>query len=309
MPFPRFYRALGSSGMEAAPETRYGTVVLAGKPNAGKSTLLNAMVGGRIAIVSERPQSTRLPVVGLRTDAGVQLAIVDPPGLLEPHYLLQETMVAEALAVLRTADVVLYLHRLAEGPPPPLESLVPDGLLTGRPVATLLTASDEVPTDRWPTVEPPTFLVSAASGLGLEPVLAWCRDRMPPAPFHYDPDDLSTQPVRFFVEEFVREAAFALLRQELPYAVTARVEEFRESEDPVYVRVTLFVERESQKGMVIGAGGATIRALGSTARQRVEDLLGQRVYVDLWVKVLPGWRKSPKFLRDLGFSIPTSRDS
>jgi len=295
--------------MEAPIETRCGTVVLAGRPNAGKSTLLNALVGGRIAIVSERPQSTRQPVVGLRTDPGVQLVIVDPPGLLEPHYLLQESMVAEALAVLRGADAVLYLHRLAEGPPPPLGALVPADVLAGQPVATLLTATDEVSPDRWPAVEPATFLVSAATGQGLDPVLAWCRERMPRAPFRYDGDDLSTQPVRFFVEEFVREAAFALLRQELPYAVTARVDEFRESEDPVYVRVTVYVERESQKGMVIGTGGATIRALGQAARQRIEDLLGQRVYLDLWVKVLPRWRKSPKFLRELGFSIPTSRTS
>jgi len=295
--------------MEAPSESRCGTVVLAGRPNAGKSTLLNALVGGRIAIVSHRPQSTRQPVVGLRTDPGVQLVIVDPPGLLEPHYLLQESMVAEALAVLGAADAVLYLHRLAEGPPPPLSSLVAAPLLAGRPVATLLTASDEVPPDEWPPAVPPTFLVSAATGHGLDPVLAWCREQMPRAPFRYDGDDLSTQPVRFFVEEYVREAAFELLRQELPYSVTARVDEFRESENPVFVRVTVYVERESQKGMVIGAHGTTIRALGQAARLRIEDLLGQPVYLDLWVKVLPRWRKSPKFLRELGFSIPTSRKS
>jgi len=150
--------------------------------------------------------------------------------------------------------------------------------------------------------------VSATTGSGVDPVIAWCAGHVPEAPFRYDAEDISTQPLRFFVEEFVREAAFDLLRQELPYAVTARVDEFREREEPVYIGVTLYVERESQKGMVIGARGATIKALGIAARRRSEDLMGQQVYLDLRVKVLPRWRKSPKFLRELGFRIPTSRD-
>jgi GTP-binding protein Era len=123
----------------------------------------------------------------------------------------------------------------------------------------------------------------------------------------YDADDLSTQPVRFFVTEFVREAAFEVLHEELPYSVAASVDEFRESSDPVYIRVTLFVERGSQKGMVIGARGRTIKKIGATARQRIEELLGATVFLDLWVKVLPQWRKSPRLLRELGFVPPTER--
>ena len=295
--------------MEAPPETRCGTIALAGRPNAGKSTLLNALVGSRLAITSARPQSTRQPVIGIRTTDVVQLVIVDPPGLLEPHYLLQQTMVDEAIAALRQAHGILYLHRLADGPPPPLASLVPPDAIAGRPVATLLTGCDEVAESAWPPVSPPTFLVSAVTGTGVDPVIAWSSAQVPVAPFRYDADDMSTQPVRFFVEEYVREAAFELLRQELPYAVTARVDEFREREEPVYIGVTLYVERESQKGMVIGDRGATIKALGTAARRRAEELLGQQVYLDLRVKVLPRWRKSPKLLRELGFHIATSRDS
>ncbi len=294
--------------MGSPPETRCGTIVLAGRPNAGKSTLLNALVGSRLAITSARPQSTRQPVIAIRTTETTQLVIVDPPGLLEPHYLLQQTMVDEAIAALRQAHGILYLHRLADGPPPPLASLVPQEAIAGRPVATLLTACDQVPESAWPSVPPPTFLVSTVTGTGLDAVVTWCRAQVPVAAFRYDTEDMSTQPVRFFVEEYVREAAFELLRQELPYAVAARVHEFREHEEPVYIGVTLYVERESQKGMVIGAGGATIKALGTAARRRAEELLGQRVYLDLRVKVLPRWRKSPKLLRDLGFHITTSRD-
>lgn len=127
------------------------------------------------------------------------------------------------------------------------------------------------------------------------------------APFRAAADDMSNQPLRFFVTEFVREAAFEILSEELPYAVAAEVEEFRESRDPVYIRVSLYVERESQKGMVIGSGGRTIRALGTRARHHIEMLMDRAVYLDLWVKVLPKWRTSPDALRQLGFPIPVRR--
>jgi GTP-binding protein Era len=288
-------------------DTRCGVVVLAGAPNAGKSTLLNALVGTRLAIVSARPQSTRTPVVGIRTDGGAQLVFVDPPGLLEPHYLLQETMVEAAVDAVRKADVVLHLHRATEGPPPRLASLVPEGVLDRKPIASVATAVDELPSGRRPRSAPPDFAVSAVTGEGLDRLLAWCTARVPAGPFRYDADAMSTQPMRFFVEEAVREAAFEVLRQELPYAVAAQVEEYREESDPAVIRVTVYVERESQKGMVIGAGGRTLKRIGSVARHRIEELSGCRVYLELWIKVLPRWRKSPTLLRQLGFRVPTSR--
>jgi GTP-binding protein Era len=146
------------------------------------------------------------------------------------------------------------------------------------------------------------------TGEGLDLLLAWCTARAPAGPFRHDVDAMSTQPMRFFVEEAVREAAFEELRQELPYAVAAQVEEYREDSDPVVIRVTLFVERESQKGIVIGAGGRTLKRIGSVARNRIEELSGRRVYLELWIKVLPRWRKSPTLLRQLGFRVPTSRN-
>ena len=297
--------------------TRCGTIVFAGKPNAGKSTLLNAFVGAQLAITSAKPQSTRQRVIGIRTDGSSQLVFVDPPGLLEPHYLLQETMLDEAIEVLRGADAILYLHRAGDAPTPPLESLVPAGSLRGQPVATVYTAVDTIARDVWPHVSPPVFrvgfLTEEHSGkhadLGLDDLLQWCHAQIPTAPFRYDPEDLSTQPMRFFVAEFIREAALELLHEELPYSLAAGVDEFRESSDPVYIRVTIFVERESQKGMVIGAGGRTIKKIGAAARERIEKLLGVSIYLDLWVKVLPRWRKSPHLLRELGFSPPPQRRS
>jgi GTP-binding protein Era len=292
--------------MSTTSSTYCGTVVLAGAPNVGKSTLLNAIVGSRLAIVSPRPQSTRSAVVGIHTSGSRQLIVLDPPGLLEPRYLLQEAMLGEALDAVRNADIVLSLRRGLD-PSPPLDALVPEDLLAGKLRATVVTAADLLTPEALGDLDPDAFVVSARTGAGVPALTRWCLDRLPEGPHRYPDDDLSTQPVRFFVEELLREAVFANLDKELPYAVAAKVEEFRESERPVYVGVTLFVERESQKGIVIGKRGAMIKAIGAAARAEIEALLDHQVYLDLRVKVLPRWRKSPSFLRQLGFRVPTER--
>ena len=289
--------------MHGDTSTRFGTIVLAGKPNAGKSTLLNAMVGEKLAIVSPKPQSTRSPVMGLVTDGDCQLLFVDPPGLLQPSGLMQESMLDCAVQALGEANAVLFLHPATEGPPPSLEALVPGFRTASRPVATVLTKADLLSTGSCPSVSPPEFVVSAQTGVGISELLDWCRIQSSPGEFRYDADDIGTQPLRFFVAEFVRESAFQVLDQELPYAMAALVDEFREDRKPVYIRVTLYVERESQKGMVIGKGGSTIKAIGAASRAKVEDFLGERVYLDLWVKVLSKWRKSPKMLRMFGLPV------
>ncbi|UCF40297.1 MAG: GTPase Era [Gemmatimonadota bacterium] len=295
--------------MPTSGPTRCGIIALVGKPNAGKSTLLNALVGTKLAIVSPKPQSTRQPVVGLYSDGDTQLILMDTPGLLEPRYLLQEAMLEHALDVLRRADAVLHLHPGSEGPAPALATIVPPETLGSRPVATVLTGG--AAPHHAEAGEPPhaTFAFTLETRRGIAEILAWCREQVPEGPFRYDPEDISTQPLRFFVAEFLREAAFELLGEELPYALAAEVDEFREGSEPLYIRATLFVERESQKGMVIGSGGRTIRALGALARQKVEDLLGQQVYLDLWVKVLPKWRRTEQRLRQLGIPPPNARSS
>ena len=289
--------------MPTTGTTRCGVVALVGEPNAGKSTLLNALVGAKLAIVSAKPQSTRQPVVGLYTEGDTQLILMDTPGLLEPRYLLQEAMLEQALDVLRQADAVLHLHPLDELPAPPLASIVPDDALRGQPVAIVLAGAGDA------SPKPAHFVFEPETGRGVGEILAWCRAHVPEGPFRYDPDDVSTQPLRFFVAEFLREAAFELLGEELPYSLAAEVDEFREGSEPVYIRATLFVERASQKGMVIGSGGRTIKALGALARQKVEDLLGQPVYLDLWVKVLPKWRRTEQRLRRLGIPPPNARST
>lgn len=282
-------------------ERRTGHVALAGAPNVGKSSLLNALVGTHLAIVSPKAQATRLPVVGLRTDGDTQYVWHDLPGLLQPGYLMQERMRDLALDTARQMNLVLHLHPGSEAPAPALEALA--GLDAPLPVPTLLvyTKGDLLSTSQRARLQNTAMVVSAATGEGIDELLARVREALPAGEFAFDPDDVGTQPLRFFVVEYLREAAFELLGDEVPYSFTAEVEEFRESTRPVYIRVTLFIERESQKAIVIGRGGRTIKALGAQARARLEALIGSPVYLDCWIKVLPRWRKDAAALARFGF--------
>jgi GTP-binding protein Era len=285
----------------AGHATRCGHVALAGRPNVGKSSLLNALVGEHLAIVSPKAQATRLPVTGLRTDGAVQYVFHDLPGLLDPAYLLQERMRALALEGVKRADVILHLHPALEAPAPDFQKV---SGLTERPrapVLTVYTMCDRLSPEQVAALPPAGIPISVTTGVGLDRLLARVAELLPEAAFEHDPEDLGTQPLRFFVVEFLREAAFELLGDELPYAFGAEVDEFRESTDPIYIRVTLFVERESQKGILIGDRGRTIRELGKRARERLEQLIGRRVYLETWVKVLAHWRKDAGALTRFGF--------
>src|SRR5213080_4469226 len=261
---PRLKQPSDRLGVSFGGMTRCGNVVLAGPPNVGKSTLLNALVGEHLAIVSPKPQSTRLPVVGLLTRDDAQFIFTDSPGLLEPEYMLHETMRAAALRAIADAEVIAYLHPLPEFPAPPLTDVAKLDRAPRASIVTVYTKSDLAPSStnlHQPPQPPPTssVVVSALTGAGLDQLLAALREHLPESPFHYAPDEMATQPMRFFAAEFVREAAFELLHEELPYAVAVEIDEFREGASPVYIRAVVYVERDSQKGIVIGAGGRTIK--------------------------------------------------
>ena len=283
-----------------SPPTRCGHVALAGAPNVGKSSLLNRLVGAHLAIVSPKAQSTRLPVLGLVTDETSQMLLHDLPGLLDPQYPLQSRMRAAGLAELARVDLVLHLHPASGAPAPEFWSLAgtdPRPI----PVLTVYTKADLVGPQDLARLPTGSQAVSAESGAGIGQLLAAVRSQLPERDFEFEADDLGTQPMRFFVTEYLREAAFQSLEDEVPYGIAAEVEEFREHAEPVYIRVTLLVERESQKGIVIGKGGRTLKAIGQHARQRLEALLGSQVFLDVWVKVLPNWRRDAAALDRLGF--------
>ncbi len=294
--------------MPTEPHTRAGHIALAGAPNAGKSSLLNTLVGSHLAIVSPKAQSTRLPVVGLVTTADTQYVFHDLPGLLDPKYPLHERMQTSAREALERVQVVLHLHPAADAPAPKFWPLVGTAPIPDLPVLTVYTKTDLIPPEQVALLRD-GLPISAQTREGLPELLSGLRQLLPEAAFEFDPDDVGTQPLRFFATEYIREAAFDLLEDEVPYAIAAEVEEFREHTRPVYIRVTLLVERDSQKGIVIGRGGRTLKAIGQHARARLESLLGEQVFLECWVKVLPNWRRNAAALSRLGFPESMSHTS
>lgn len=286
--------------------TSAGFVAFVGRPNAGKSTLLNRLVGEALAITSAKPQSTRSRVVGIVSDATSQLVLIDTPGLLEPQHALHASMVATAHRAIRDADVVVHLADARQGPPPPLWTEAAwVGTTPSVPVVRALTKSDllrDAERERLTLGVADALLISARTGAGMPELLQRLRSLVPESPFLYPADDVSTQNLRFFAAEMVREVALEQLDQEVPHALACVIEEFRESREPIYIRAVLYVERETQKRIVIGAGGQQIREIGRRARPKIERLVGAQVYLDIWVKVLRNWRRDPAALERLGYS-------
>jgi len=286
--------------------TRAGIVTVVGKPNAGKSTLLNRIVGEKLAIVSDKPQSTRDRVVGIRTTDDTQMVVLDTPGLLNPRYELHRAMRTTALRALADADVIVYLADATERVPPTLEEAAELTAPPRAPVISVLNKVDAlrpVERDELRSLLPDARFISALTGDGVDALLTELSLVLPEGPFLYPEDEISTASVRFFVAELVRETALEQLDEEVPYSLACVVEEFREGPTPVYIRTVLYVERESQKRILIGSGGQRIRDIGRAARAKVEQLVGEPVYLDLWVKVLPNWRKSDSALRRFGYRL------
>jgi GTP-binding protein Era len=294
--------------------TRAGYVTLLGRPNAGKSTLLNRLVGQHLSIVTPKAQTTWQRVTGILTTDEAQLIFLDTPGLLQPRDLLQRAMLASALEALQEADVVLLVVDASRFP----DALDKERLSTSleglsAPLHVALNKRDEAPEEamvgweRWLAQRPwraRIHRVSAENGEGADALLEALVADLPEGPFLYPEDEVAANPVRFFAAELVRETVFEQYGQEIPYSVFCQVEEFRESQDPVYIKVRIWVERPSQKGILLGAGGRAVRELGQASRAKIEHFLGRPVYLDLWVKPLKSWRKNRARLGGMGFRVP-----
>lgn len=290
--------------------TRAGIVTVAGFPNAGKSTLLNRLVGEKLAITSSKPQSTRHRVVGIRTEGDAQMVILDTPGLLEPRDTLHSAMRNAALAAVRDADVLVHVVDATGRAPVAFAQAAQLEQAPRAPVVLALNKADLLNDAQRAVLQadhPEAVLISAARGDGLDELVRAVTDRLPVSPYLYPDDDISTQPVRFFCAEFVRETALEQLGDELPHALACEIEEYREGSTPLYIRAVLHVERDSQKRIVIGANGQQIKKLGRAAREKIERFVGQPVYLDLWVKVLPNWRKNRSAVLRLGYGDPNER--
>ena len=286
--------------------TRAGIVTVAGKPNAGKSTLLNRIIGQKLAITSQKPQSTRDRVVGIRTTDDTQMIVFDTPGLLEPKYALQSAMRSTALRALEEGDVIVYLADASDGVPPTLEEAAGLEKAPAAPVIEVLNKTDLL-SDHQRTVlkqeRPDAIFVSARTGESVDDLIQKISAHLPESPFLYPDEDVSTQSVRFFVAEMIRETVLEQLHDEVPYSVAVGIEEFREGRSPLYIRAVIYVERESQKRIIIGAKGSRIREVGQEARKKIEGFVGESVYLDMWVKVLPNWRRSTSALERFGYHL------
>ena len=294
--------------MTSEAEHRAGVVALLGRPNAGKSTLLNALVGQKLAIVTPKPQTTRSRLLGIATLPQAQLLLVDTPGWQPGTKPLHSALNRLAEAAGRSCDVAAVLVDLGHGWGDVETALAQGAASHGAPVLAVGNKRDlsRAGTRAWP---PPAeagcaavLTLSARTGEGVGEFVAACVARLPLSPPLFAADELSDRPVRFLAAELVREAAFCELEQELPYALAVHVIEFDEKRaDLVRIRADLLVERASQKKIVIGAGGAMLKRIGIRARLEIEQLVGTRVHLELWVKLEPGWAKRPNRLKSLGY--------
>ena len=269
--------------------------------------MLNRIIGQKLSITSDKPQSTRDRVVGIRTTDDTQMVIVDTPGLLEPRYELQRVMRSTALHALADADVIVYVTDATLGTAPSLEEAASIRPSAARRVITVLNKIDRVPAherDALIAGNPDAIPLSALTGEGVDTLLTAIAAQLPESPFLYPEDDVSTQSLRFFTAELIRETALDQLNEEVPYSVACEIEEFREASSPVYIRATIYVERDSQKRILIGEKGARIRDIGRAARAKIERLVGSAVYLDLWVKVLANWRRDARALERFGYRMP-----
>ncbi len=299
---------------DQALKFRAGYAAIIGAPNVGKSTLMNRLVGQKISIVTSKPQTTRHKVLGILSRPEYQIVFLDTPGLLEPQYLLQKTMLSAAHSAVYDADIVLYMLDASE--PECATTLDGTGSLkllqeSRKPVYLLLNKSDKIDKSsllpmiavcagRFPFTE--IFPISARNGDGTEDLLGTIARSLPEHPPFYPPDIVSEHPERFFVCEIIREKIFETFREEIPYSTTVDIVEFREQPGKKdLINAEIYVERDSQKGILIGKGGRALKEIGEAARKDIEEFLERPVFLQLYVKVREKWRDKPEWLRRLGY--------
>jgi len=294
------------------PAFKAGYVAIVGEPNVGKSTLMNALLQQKISIVTKKPQTTRQRVLGIATDEESQMIFLDTPGLLEPRYLLHEKMLQVALRALEDADVILVMTEPSWGTQ--LPDQVKNHVLSipsSKPIVLCINKADTVARDTLlPLIDNFSRMkhfrdivpVSALRGENLGTLRSVLKKLLSPHPAFYPEDSLSEQPERFFASELIREAIFEQFQEEIPYSTAVEIREFKEREEgKTYINADIVVERDSQKGILIGKKGAALKRIGQTARIRIEEFIQRPVFLDLHVKVGEGWRSKESWMKRLGY--------
>ncbi len=296
---------------ESGKKYKSGFVAVIGRPNVGKSTLLNHLVGQKIAIVSDTPQTTRNRILGILTLPDAQILFLDTPGIHKPQHKLGEYMVKSARSALREVDLILFVSDVTESVGPG-ERFILD-MIEGEtaPVVLVLNKVDLMPKEKllpiitkysgfrnFAAVVP----VSALTGDNTDRLLSVIKESLPEGPQYYPEDEITDQPERIVAAELIREKIFRLTREEIPHSTAVEVEEMKTRPNgDVFLRATIYVERDSQKGIIIGGGGSMLKEIGQQARIEMENIFGSRFFVDLWVKVKKDWRNKDGSLRMFGY--------
>jgi GTP-binding protein Era len=303
-----------AAGAHGIQPMRCGFIALIGAPNVGKSTLINALVGSKVAIVSHKVQTTRALLRGIATESGAQLILVDTPGIFAPKRRLDRAMVTTAWAGAHDADIVAVLIDARRGMDEEAQALIGQLGQVRQPKILLINKVDLVEkpallalaqTANARASFAATFMISALVGDGVADVKRWLAEHVPEGPWHYPEDQITDAPLRQLAAEVTREKLYLRLHQELPYQSTVETEQWKELKDgAVRIEQTIYVERESQRKIVLGKRGATIKAIGAEARREIAEILEQPVHLFLFVKVREGWADDPERYREMGLEFP-----
>jgi len=287
-----------------------GFVNIVGNPNVGKSTLMNQLVGERISIATFKAQTTRHRIMGIVNTPEMQIVFSDTPGVLKPNYKLQESMLAFSVSALSDADVLLYVTDVVEDPEKNADFLEKvRGMKI--PVLLLINKIDESDqktlgdiVERWHALLPKAEIlpISAKNKFGTDLLLRRIQELLPESPPYFDKDQLTDKPARFFVSEIIREKILLYYDKEIPYSVEVKVERFKEIEKKIHINAVIYVERESQKGIIIGHQGVALKKVSSEARKTLERFFDKEVYLETFVKVDKDWRSSKKELDSFGYN-------
>ena len=290
-----------------------GFVNIVGNPNVGKSTLMNQLVGERISIATFKAQTTRHRIMGIVNTPDMQIVFSDTPGVLKPNYKLQESMLAFSESALQDADVLLYVTDVVENPEKNMDFLEKVQKMD-IPVILLINKIDELKTspgealadivDRWHQLLPNAEIlpISAKNKFGTDLLLKRIRELLPESPAFFDKDQLTDKPARFFVSEIIREKILLYYDKEIPYSVEVVVERFKEDERQIHINAVIYVERDSQKGIIIGHQGVALKKVCTEARKALEKFFDKHIYLEVFVKVDKDWRSSKKELDNFGYN-------
>ena len=286
-----------------------GFVNIVGNPNVGKSTLMNQLVGERISIATFKAQTTRHRIMGIVNTPEMQIVFSDTPGVLKPNYKLQESMLAFSESALSDADVLLYVTDVVENPEKNKDFLDKVSKMTV-PVLLLINKIDQSDpktlgdiVERWHSLLPNAEIlpISAKNKFGIDMLLKRIGELLPDCPPYFDKDQLTDKPARFFVSEIIREKILLYYDKEIPYSVEVKVERFKEDEKHIHINAIIYVERDSQKGILIGRGGSMLKKVGIQARKDIEKFFDKSVFLEIFVKVEPNWRNRENRLRAFGY--------